>query len=115
MNMVTMSRSSPMLTPATNEDWIAKWDTFKRTFPHQQPPYSKRDWGGAAHSMCSYQGKMKPALAHHLIECFSKSGDVIVDPFSGSGTIPFEACRMDRAGYGIDISRLGHVLTVAIR
>jgi hypothetical protein len=55
---------------------------------------------------------MKPALAHHLIECFSKPGDVIVDPFSGSGTIPFEACRMGRAGYGIDISRLGHILTL---
>ncbi len=55
---------------------------------------------------------MKPALAHHLIECFSKPGDVIVDPFSGCGTIPFEACRLGRIGYGIDISRLGHVLTL---
>lgn len=62
--------------------------------------------------MCSYQGKMKPALAHHLLEVFSKPGDVVVDPFSGCGTIPFEACRMDRLGYGIDISRLGHVLTL---
>lgn len=93
-------------------EWAAKWDDFKITLPHQQPPFSKREWGGAAHSMCSYQGKMKPALAHHLIECFSKPGDVIVDPFSGSGTIPFEACRMNRVGFGIDISRLGHVLTL---
>lgn len=93
-------------------EWLGKWESFKRNFPHQQQPYSSREWGGPAHSMCSYQGKMKPALAHHLIECFSKPGDVIVDPFSGSGTIPFEACRMDRIGYGIDISRLGHVLTL---
>jgi len=62
--------------------------------------------------MCSYQGKIKPALAHHLIACFSVRGDIIVDPFSGAGTIPFEACRMGRVGYGMDISRLGHVLTL---
>jgi len=94
------------------DDWTQKWEDFKAIFPHQQPPYSSRAWGGAAHSMCSYQGKMKPSLAHHLIECFSKPNDVIVDPFSGCGTIPFEACRMERVGYGIDISRLGHVLTL---
>ena len=93
-------------------DWRDKWKSFKNTFPHQEQPYSKRGWGGAAHSMCSYQGKMKPSLAHHLIECFSKPGDVVVDPFSGCGTIPFEACRMGRKGCGIDISNLGHVLTL---
>ena len=91
----------------------SKWEIFKNELPHQKLPFSKREWGGAGHSMCSYQGKMKPALAHHLIECFSKLGDVVVDPFSGSGTIPFEACRMGRRGFGIDISRLGYVLTLA--
>jgi DNA modification methylase len=94
-------------------DWRAKWDHFKVSMPHQQQPYAKREWGGPAHSMCSYQGKMKPALAHHLVECFSSPGDVVVDPFSGAGTIPFEACRMQRRGFGIDISRLGQVLSLA--
>lgn len=92
-------------------DWRNEWESFKTALPHQQEPYSKREWGGPAHSMCSYQGKMKPALAHHLIKCFSMPGDVVLDPFSGAGTIPLEACRMRRRGYGMDISRLGHVLT----
>lgn len=94
-------------------EWQSRWEVFKKTLPHQLMPYSKRDWGGPAHSMCSYQGKMKPALAHHLVKCFSAPGDVVLDPFSGAGTIPLEACRMGRRGYGIDISRLGHVLTLA--
>jgi len=94
-------------------EWWSEWEVFKKNLPHQLMPYSKRGWGGPAHSMCSYQGKMKPALAHHLVKCFSVPGDVVLDPFSGAGTIPLEACRMGRRGYGIDISRLGHVLTLA--
>ncbi len=111
VNTALKARDSDLKASHSNE-WSAKWMVFKSTFPHQQSPYSMREWGGPAHSMCSYQGKMKPALAHHLIDVFSKPGDVVVDPFSGCGTIPFEACRMGRFGYGIDISRLGHILTL---
>ena len=89
------------------------WETFKAILPHQLQPYARRQWGGPAHSMCSYPGKMKPALAHHLVKCFSSPGEVVFDPFSGAGTIPLEACRMGRRGFGLDISRLGYVLTLA--
>lgn len=107
-----LTRGSALQTRGKT-DWRNEWNVFKKTLPHQLPPYSKRQWGGPAHSMCSYQGKMKPALAHHLVKCFSSPGNVVLDPFSGAGTIPLEACRMGRRGYGIDISRLGHVLTLA--
>lgn len=103
----------PRRARTSDHEWRNAWEEFKKSLPHQLLPYAKRGWGGPAHSMCSYQGKMKPALAHHLIRCFSSPGDVVVDPFSGAGTIPFEACRMGRRGYGIDLSRLGHVLTLA--
>lgn len=109
------TKTTQEVAPSTTlkPDWRSEWEVFKKTLPHQLMPYAKREWGGPAHSMCSYQGKMKPALAHHLVKCFSAPGDVVVDPFSGAGTIPLEACRMGRRGYGIDISRLGHVLTLA--
>lgn len=113
MNKVRKVRAQAISRQALDAyDWAAKWAAFKVAFPHQKAPYSSREWGGPAHSMCSYQGKMKPALAHHLLEVFTKVGDIVVDPFSGCGTIPFEACRMGRQGYGIDISRLGHILTL---
>ena len=111
----TPAKATCAVAPKANlkPEWRSEWEVFKKTLPHQLMPYSKREWGGPAHSMCSYQGKMKPALAHHLVKCFSAPGDVVLDPFSGAGTIPLEACRMGRRGYGIDISRLGHVLTLA--
>lgn len=91
----------------------AKWEMFKKTLPHQKEPYSKRNWGSSLHSVCSFQGKMKPALAHHLVEVFSSKGDIVLDPFSGSGTIPYEACLMGRRGYGLEISLLGTAVSNA--
>src|SRR5690554_3057826 len=82
------------------------WTIFKEKLPHMVHPYSKRNWGSSLHSVCSYQGKMKPSLAHHLVRVFSKEGDTVLDPFSGSGTIPFEAAINGRVGLGMDIGLL---------
>jgi hypothetical protein len=56
---------------------------------------------------------MKPSLAHFLIHVFSEPGQTVLDPFAGSGTIPFEAALQGRSSIGVDISRLGVVLTSA--
>lgn len=99
--------------PQEESTFLSRWELFKKTLPHQKEPYSKRNWGSSLHSVCSYQAKMKPALAHHLVETFSRKGDKILDPFSGSGTIPFEACLMGREGYGLEISLLGTAVSNA--
>ena len=67
--------------------WLQNWSDFKSNLPHKNEPYSKRNWGSSLHSLCSYQGKLKPSIAHHLITCFSSEGDLVMDPFSGSGTL----------------------------
>ncbi|RUP36090.1 MAG: hypothetical protein EKK63_18405 [Acinetobacter sp.] len=81
-----------------------EWDEFKEIKPYQQHPFNKRNWGHPLHSLCSYQGKMKPSIAHFLADCFIKRGDRLLDPFSGVGTIPFEAALMGAETYGFDIS-----------
>ena len=53
-----------------------KWEKFKIDLPHRKHPYSKRNWGNGLHSLCSYQGKMKPSLVHHLINVFSKKNEL---------------------------------------
>lgn len=92
---------------------LDRWEKFKATMPHQAEPFSKRNWGSPLHSVCSYQAKMKPSLAHHLVAAFSDEGDLVVDPFSGSGSIPYEACLMGRRGLGLDISMLGTAVSNA--
>ena len=89
------------------------WEKLKSDLPYKSTPYSKKNWGSALHSICSYQGKLKPSIAHHLVKTFSKEGDVILDPFSGSGTIALEASLNSRKSISFDISKVSYVLTKA--
>jgi hypothetical protein len=39
------------------------------------------------HQLSPYIGKLRASIAHNLVSKYSKKNDLIVDPFSGSGTI----------------------------
>jgi len=92
---------------------LVDWENLKSDLPYKSIPYSKKNWGSALHSICSYQGKLKPSIAYHLVKTFSKEGDVILDPFSGSGTIALEASLNARKSISFDISKLSFILTKA--
>ena len=81
--------------------------------PYCQEPYSKKNWGNPNHSLCSYQGKLKPAIANFLVQTFVPKGGRILDPFSGVGTIPFEAALNGKESFGIDISPLAYYVSSA--
>lgn len=91
--------------------WESKWESFKIALPHQSLPFSKKNWGNPNHSLCSYQGKLKPAIAHQLVTTFVPEGGVVFDPFAGVGTISFEACLNGRRGYGMDISIMAYYIS----
>ena len=44
------------------------------------------------------------AIPEFFIKAFSDAGDVVFDPFAGSGTTLVAAGLLDRAGYGVEIS-----------
>lgn len=90
-----------------------KAEEFVSCLPYKQHPYGNRNWGHPWHSLCSYHGKLKPAIAHWLISEFTSEGDVVLDPLCGVGTIPFEACLRGRVGIGNDLSELAYVVTKA--
>lgn len=92
---------------------LSEWESFKTKQPHHDLPYSKRNWGNPLHSICSYQGKMKPSLAHFLIKSFTQPGDRILDPFVGVGTIPFEGALNGVRTFGFDISPAALVISQA--
>lgn len=89
------------------------WDFFKEELPHHRLPFSKKNWGNKRHSLCSYQGKLKPAIAYHLIKAFAPENGKIFDPFAGVGTVPFEASLNGIKTFGMDISSLAYYVTNA--
>lgn len=91
-------------TPVVLPRWKREWARFKKNLPHQSGDFAKRNWGNPLHSLCSYQGKMKPSLAKHLVDAFTSPGQTMLDPFGGVGTIPFEAAMAGVKAWSFDIS-----------
>jgi len=78
-----------------------------------------RLWHGSFNSrestlqqLSPYVGKMKSGMARVLIGLYSDPGEIVLDPFSGSGVVPLEAVLMGRRAYANDLSPYAYVLTM---
>ncbi|MCX6583714.1 MAG: DNA methyltransferase [Candidatus Aminicenantes bacterium] len=84
--------------------------------PAPAPEYWHRS---CAHSECTlhqlspYIGKLKSSIARDLIQAYSKPGELVTDPFAGSGTVPLEAALLGRRVFAADISPYARILTTA--
>ena len=65
------------------------------------------------HQLAPYIGKIKSSIAADLVARYSEPGDFLVDPFSGAGTIPFEAAVAGRRTFAADISPYARILSQA--
>ena len=65
------------------------------------------------HQLSPYIGKLKSAIAKYLIETYTSPGQLVVDPFCGSGTVPFEAARLGRRVFASDSGSYAVTLTKA--
>lgn len=81
--------------------------------PYKHGAMASRKWGHGRHSICSFASKMKPSLAATLVSLFSIENGIVLDPFSGCGTVPFEAALQGRNSIGSDVSPLASMLTAA--
>lgn len=55
-------------------------------------------------STATYRGNFAPQVARNLILRYSKKGEVVLDPFVGSGTTLVECEILGRKGIGVDIN-----------
>ncbi len=89
--------------------------------PLQAPPaILNSSWAGSAlkaestlHQLSPYIGKLKSSIAGSLVGQFTAPGDLIYDPFSGSGTVPLEAWVAGRKIIANDLSPYAALLTRA--
>ena len=61
--------------------------------------------------LAPYVGKMKSGMARVLIALYSRPGDTVLDPFSGSGVVPLEAVLCGRRAWANDLSPYAYTLT----
>lgn len=93
---------SAMRSVATNKAFSLSWT-------HSSTVHI--DW--TLHQIAPYIGRMKAAMARSLINEFTRPGDLVVDPFCGSGVVPLEASASGRRVASGDWSPYAFVLTKA--
>ncbi len=64
-----------------------------------------------SHGLHKYPAKFFPELPRWLIQKYSKSGNIILDPFMGSGTSNIEAMLLGRHSAGIDVDPFARFMT----
>jgi hypothetical protein len=65
------------------------------------------------HQLAPYIGKLKPVIARQLLRQFTGTGEIVLDCFSGSGTIPLEALLLGRRVLAFDANPYAVTLTRA--
>ncbi len=70
-----------------------------------------KDTAYITHGYYTYPAKFIPQLAARIIKENSQEGDIIIDPFMGSGTTVVESIVNGRIGIGTDINEIAVLLT----
>lgn len=90
------------VSPKIIEDSNAyRWEGVERTTIWSFPERGK--W--ATHRFtATYRGNFAPQIPRNLILLYTEPGEVVLDPFVGSGTTLIECKLLGRKGIGVDIN-----------
>ncbi len=73
--------------------------------------FSTEDTGRLTHEIHRYSGKYIPQIARQAIELTTMPGDLVLDPYVGSGTTLLEANLSGRHSLGIDLNPLAVLIS----
>ena len=73
---------------------------------------TQKDTNYLTHCYHRYPAKFIPQLARRLILENSQDGDIICDPFYGSGSTILESILHNRISLGADINPIAHMITM---
>lgn len=86
-----------------NDINLKEWKNYSEIETDSLWIIKRRDKSGAHNS--KYHGNFVPQIPHQLLLRYTKKGDWVLDPFSGSGTTLIEAQRLERNSIGIEIQK----------
>jgi DNA modification methylase len=62
-------------------------------------------------NLFNWRGQFTPQFVEYILQTFTYSGDKILDPFSGSGTVLQEAARLERTAVGCEINPSAYAMS----
>lgn len=62
-------------------------------------------------NLFNWRGQFTPQFVDYILETFTSKGDVVVDPFSGSGTVLLESAGMHLACYGFEVNPAAYAMS----
>ena len=83
------------------------------TRPGRQFLFISRDQRAYTHGIHKYPAKFFPELPRWIIRRYSEEGELVLDPFMGSGTTNLEAMLLGRRSVGVDIDPFSRFLARA--
>ncbi len=94
---------SEIKTNKVNDINLNRWKEYDNIITDSLWLLPKRDSYGVHASW--YWGNFIPQIPHQLMLRYTKSGDLVVDPFIGSGTTLLECLRLKRNGIGVELNK----------
>lgn len=104
----------PIDTSSALERLIGRYSETKDAIPvsfREMVPWIKGE--RANHYLHSYPAKLLPQIAHFFLaaDAWLRKDAVVLDPFSGSGTVALEALLSGRTAYWADVNPLARLVT----
>ena len=110
-----MSASAPYVIAPVELIVILYKDSWKKQLGSKESDISRDEFMEWTNGVWTFNGESKKRIGHpapfprelpyRCIKLFSYVGDVVFDPFLGSGTTLIEAQNNDRFGVGVEIDR----------
>lgn len=89
-------------TTAVNDINLNRWKEYDEILTDSLWMMDRRDRHGSHGAW--YWGNFIPQIPHQLMLRYTKAGDWVLDPFSGSGTTLIECRRLGRNGLGVELN-----------
>lgn len=89
---------------------LKSMDRIAHAFQAIDWSFSDADTGFLTHALHPYPAKFIPQIPSHCIELLTVPGDIVLDPFGGSGTTALEAIRLNRRAVSLDANPVGTLI-----
>ena len=103
-------RTAYVLPEARQPEDVADPHIVKKDISNADWSFSTADTGFLTHDVHPYPAKYIPQIPGNLIRRLSCPGEVVLDPFGGSGTTATEAVRLGRRAVSIDANPLATLI-----